>query len=430
MWKCTRCGECNIDGLVCRRCGGSPYEDYIAHMTLYPLPERVRKEYGQTAEDLDGNDRRKKSMDGEKISEQKQNPWTKRILVLIVGAAVLLAAAVWFPEGAAQRSGKGVLMKNPMEDVSEAEGEAMLGGPYDREEICSVTFLNSLDDRPQDWWDVSEAGDGSVAAWAEESAKGYDLFIAGEGGVKANADSSELFACCINLETIRFGGNFDTSSAKTLDTMFYGCSSLSSVDEETLDVSAAEETTWLFAVCESLEEIDLSGWETSRVTDMGYMFYKCDNLKSLDLGGMDTSQVTRMDFMFYDCGSLEELDIGGFDTSAVTNMEFMFRGCGSLRELDVSGFDTSNVQNMDHMFYRCSRLEKLDVSGFDTSNVLNMDGMFYECSSLTELDISGFDTSQVLITTEMFYGCNGLTELDLSVFDEFGEDMLTGTRWE
>ena len=56
--------------------------------------------------------------------------------------------------------------------------------------------------------------------------------------------------------------------------------------------------------------------------------------------------------------------------------------------------------------------------------------MFYECSSLSELDISGFDTSQVLITTEMFYGCNGLTELDLSVFDEFGEDMLTGTRWE
>ncbi len=55
MWKCTRCGECNIDGLACRRCGGSRYEDYENHMTLFPLPERVREQYAEAVRKPDSD---------------------------------------------------------------------------------------------------------------------------------------------------------------------------------------------------------------------------------------------------------------------------------------------------------------------------------------------------------------------------------------
>lgn len=72
----------------------------------------------------------------------------------------------------------------------------MLGTALAREKIISVTFLDTLEQMPTDSWDVSEVKNGSVMAWTEEKENGCVLYIAGEGGVKANADSSQLFRGC------------------------------------------------------------------------------------------------------------------------------------------------------------------------------------------------------------------------------------------
>ncbi len=50
-----------------------------------------------------------------------------------------------------------------------------------REDILTITFLNGLSDVPDDAWDPTEDGAGSVMAWVEESdTEGmYDLYIAG-----------------------------------------------------------------------------------------------------------------------------------------------------------------------------------------------------------------------------------------------------------
>ena len=68
----------------------------------------------------------------------------------------------------------------------------MLGSDLTRTQVCSVTVLDSLEACPEDAWDVSENGDGSVMAWTEESGDLFDLYLAGEGGVAAPADCSEL----------------------------------------------------------------------------------------------------------------------------------------------------------------------------------------------------------------------------------------------
>ena len=122
------------------------------------------------------------------------------------------------------------------------------------------------------------------------------------------------------------------------------------------------------------------------------MFYGCSSLASLDLSSFDTSSATDMSDMFYGCLSLASLDLSGLDTSDVTDMSGMFRGCSSLTYLDVSGFNTSKAANMSDMFSGCSSLASLDLLSFDTSKAENMGYMFYGCSGLRTIALgSGFD---------------------------------------
>ena len=164
------------------------------------------------------------------------------------------------------------------------------------------------------------------------------------------------------------------------------------------------------------------------------MFYGCSSLASLDLSSLDTSSVTDMRGMFYGCSSLASLDLSSLDTSSVTDMRGMFHGCSSLASLDLSSFDTSKVRYMgecymgdygsndwydEGMFAGCESLASLDLSSFDTSNVTDMSCMFHYCSSLTSLDLSSFDTSKVGYgkMVNMFSGCEWLRTITL------GEDF-------
>ena len=169
---------------------------------------------------------------------------------------------------------------------------------------------------------------------------------------------------------------------------------------------------------EQIEDIILDGFDTSKITSMYQMFYGCSSLVSLNLSGFDTSQVNDMNCMFEDCSSLVSLDLNGFDTSNVTDMSRMFCGCRSLESLDLSEFDTFNVTYMYRMFYDCRSLVSLDLSEFDTSVVTSMQHMFDGCSSLVSLDLSGFDTSNVTNMDYMFNKCSSLVSLDLSGFDK------------
>ncbi|ASV80908.1 immunoglobulin-like domain-containing protein [Enterococcus hirae] len=68
----------------------------------------------------------------------------------------------------------------------------------------------------------------------------------------------------------------------------------------------------------------LSQLDTSNVTAMQSMFYGLSSVTSLDVSGFDTSNVTTMDNMFYNISSVTSLDVSGFDTSNVTTMKNMF----------------------------------------------------------------------------------------------------------
>ena len=148
---------------------------------------------------------------------------------------------------------------------------------------------------------------------------------------------------------------------------------------------------------------------TSEVINMNSMFDGCSSLTSLDLSHFNTQNVQEMVGMFYDCSNLESLDLRSFNTANVTGMVSMFKGCSSLKSLDVSSFNTQNVWGINVMFDGCSSLKSLDLSSFNTENVTNMAWMFYGCSSLTTIYVgTGWNTAKVTSSDYMFYDSHNL----------------------
>ena len=45
------------------------------------------------------------------------------------------------------------------------------------------------------------------------------------------------------------------------------------------------------------------------------MFYGCSSLETLDLSSFDISKVSHLHYMFNDCSSLKYLDLSNFDTT-------------------------------------------------------------------------------------------------------------------
>ena len=92
-----------------------------------------------------------------------------------------------------------------------------------------------------------------------------------------------------------------------------------------------------FKGCKALETISgLEYLNTANVTDMNSMFYGCSALTSLDLKNFKTENVTDMYNMFDGCSALTSLDLTNFNTANVERMQEMFKGCSTLQSIYVS----------------------------------------------------------------------------------------------
>ena len=110
-------------------------------------------------------------------------------------------------------------------------------------------------------------------------------------------------------------------------------------------------TAWWFCHYRALKQIEgLEYLNTSEVKDMSSMFWGCSTLTSLDLKNFNTKNVTDMSSMFCDCVALKSIDLKNFNTKNVTDMGGMFLDCPALKSIDLKNFNTQNVTKMDRMF--------------------------------------------------------------------------------
>ena len=166
-----------------------------------------------------------------------------------------------------------VLRTDVLENGTAQEGNhTVLGSDISRQDIYSITILDSLETMPDSAWDVSADNSGKVMAWTAAGNEGYELYIGAEGGIEANANCSGLFAYYVNVTEININGNLHT--------------------ENTTDMSM------MFAGCEKLASLNLNGYDTSNVTTVRGMFYGVNPLINIEAGDFDTSNVTDADLIF------------------------------------------------------------------------------------------------------------------------------------
>ena len=359
--KCPVCDNVNTS-MICPKCGFDSSRDYGKYPTLSPA-RRVPSASALRAQ------HQQPRIIPEPIPPAPpavQPPRRKGIGILaVIVCLIALGAGLWFGLGAnGTESGNwsdNMLCSDTIEYQSsdptdwpcEAEEYPVFDSEYQRWEIQSVTFLDTLKNMPNNAWDVSMYGDGSVMAWVKYNGDLYDLYIGANGGINGAEACSDLFAGYSFLEEINFGNAFHTDDAKSMAWMFSGCMSLESLDLSSLDTSNVEDMCCMFESCMMLTDLDLSDFDTRWVQDMSFMFSECYSLRSVNLSSFNTTRVEDMCGMFINCFSLEKLDLRNFRTSNVWDMSYMFCACESLQRLNLSNFDTSNVVDMTDMFTDC-----------------------------------------------------------------------------
>ena len=240
------------------------------------------------------------------------------------------------------------------ESGAEAAELPVLGSQYKRNQIKTVTFLDSLENAPATAWYVGVEGrEDHVLAWVEPNEELYDLYIGAWGGINGRDYSAYLFAGYENLEEVSFGGNYHTEWCGEFVRMFLDCISLKTVDVENLNSYNVHSMESMFEGCRSLTEVNAGALDNTHLIITSRMFAVCELLEELDLSGWDADELFRCDEMFQNCWSLRKLDLSGMETSKVVNMTGMFENCESLESVDLSHFDMSSVEFQDYMFLNC-----------------------------------------------------------------------------
>lgn len=216
------------------------------------------------------------------------------------------------------------------------------------------------------------------------------------------------FTSCssMSLPSADYVSGWVTSNVQSIELMFFGCASITSIDCSSWDVSNVIKFNGCFCQMREVTEIDVTGWDTTSGASFNQTFFLCDKLTSLP--GIEdfrfrTSAVVDFQFMlrdlrvFYGNNNDGILDLSGWNITStnVSNMRNLFRGMYIMKRIDLTGWDFSSVTNLSEFFHTCYDLETVNgINTWDVSNVTGFGNIFIGCRSLTA-DLSSWNTSSV-----------------------------------
>lgn len=227
------------------------------------------------------------------------------------------------------------------------------------------------------------------------------------GNVKCTDDPCyELFYECTNLITApSIIGNFVNCSR-----MFYGCSDLISISP-VIDVSASSYLDSMFQGCTNLTSITLP--DKLAGARLWNMFQGCRNLQEVT-GTLHICSTKAIDCreMFKGCWSLQKAPELLFEEDIIPQYACfsMFQGCENLVTAPAINASTIESGGCCEMFAHCSSL--LNIPAFNVLNagVSACEGMFLGCTSLQETPVI-----KALGSTNafryMFFGCSSLSKI-------------------
>ena len=181
----------------------------------------------------------------------------------------------------------------------------------------------------------------------------------------------------VQMESIEI--NID-DPISNITNMFYKCGKLEKLNINNFYLSSNFEAYQLFYSCGSLTSLDLIRISAS-AKKIDSMFQGCSSLTSIKNLKFDTSNVQSMNNLFYGCSKITKIEFS-FSSNSLISTQGMFQGCTILSKIVFPSSFASKVTNMNNMFYGCTSLSPIDFTKLKTSNAQKMDYMFYGCNSL------------------------------------------------
>lgn len=135
-----------------------------------------------------------------------------------------------------------------------------------------------------------------------------------------------------------------TQNGTNYDHLFYQFKFQSNiVDLSNWDTSNVTSAVYMFYQS-NIKSLDLNNWNTSKLKNINSMFDGCSSLTTLNVSSWDISSMTTIYSVFYGCSSLTTLDLSNWDTSKIYDITYIFSGCTKL--IDIIGYlDLSNLSN-------------------------------------------------------------------------------------
>ena len=79
------------------------------------------------------------------------------------------------------------------------------------------------------------------------------------------------------------------------------------------------------------------------------MFYGCSSLISLNISNFKTNSYTKINSMFRDCSSLTLIDLSSLNMQN-SNFVGIFHGCSSLKYINMESFNNTNISFFNELF--------------------------------------------------------------------------------
>lgn len=180
------------------------------------------------------------------------------------------------------------------------------------------------------------------------------------------------------------------------DSIFYKCTSLTSLDISGLKMPTSESIRNMFNSCYELTTLNMDEIDLRKVTNYADSFSNCKKLTTLKLNFAKLNLATNLSFL---SATIKNLELSNANLTGFTTLNALFSGKTSLEYVDFSYVELNdNIESAYQMFLGCKNLKKLVMKDFKAP--ASCKEMFKDCFSLSVCDLSGWNTDA---TTDMSY---------------------------
>ena len=244
-----------------------------------------------------------------------------------------------------------------------------------------------------------------------------------------------------NIKTITKLKGLDTSNVTNMNSMFNGCSSLTTLDLSGLNTSKVTTMTEMFSGCTSLTSLNLSDLNMKKLQYVAHMFYNCSSLTDVfisqevtlnrltnNLSKGDISYIPKtatihyngVDYKWNNKWTISEINVHVLYGEAVDESKALptitlndeVNTPNLYTPFNIFHLETwSNASPTSILINNKSNIKSINKIQLDTSNITDMSNLFNGCSSLTTLDLSKWNISNVTNMQNMFLGCSSLKDV-------------------